>query len=320
MYPFLFYPILKDRLWGGDKLRSVLAKESPVGAIGESWELSGVSGDVSVVANGPLKGKTLNELILNDPVALLGKQVVDRFGYGFPILIKFIDAKLDLSIQLHPNDELARKRHNSFGKTEMWYVIDADPKARLIVGFKERVSTETYRKSLEDGTILDYLNRIPVREGDTFFIRPGLVHAIGAGILLAEIQQTSDVTYRIYDFKRKDSHGHYRELHTDLAMEAIDFKVEDDFLVSYEKDADRVNPMVDCPYFKTDFLSLTQDMTMDTTQRDSFTILMCVWGAAEVDNGSGKVSLVQGQTVLLPANTEQIHLRSAGARLLQVTL
>jgi mannose-6-phosphate isomerase len=233
MYPLKFYPILKERLWGGTKLGDILGKPLQNTITGESWELSGVEGDVSVVSNGELAGTSLKDLISEDPDGILGRSVGDRFGKEFPILIKFIDAKQDLSIQLHPDDELARIRHNSFGKTEMWYIMDSDEDAQLIVGFKRTVTKEEYLESLKNDRLTDLLNYESVREGDAFLINPGKVHAIGAGTLLAEIQQTSDITYRVFDFNRRDKNGNLRELHTDLALDAIDFEKKDDFMIKY---------------------------------------------------------------------------------------
>ena len=284
-------PILKERLWGGTKLKKVLGKQITSEITGESWELSGVDGDISKVSNGSLKGKSLNSLLNENAKAVLGNQVVDRFGEEFPILIKFIDAKQDLSIQLHPNDELAKERHNSFGKTEMWYIMDADPGSQLIVGFNKDVEKEEYIKSLEEGTLLDLLNYEEVGEGDTFFINTGKIHAIGAGVLLAEIQQTSDITYRVYDFDRKDKDGNLRELHTCLAVDAIDYAKKDDFKVVYDKKKDTVNEMVDCPYFKTNFLNLGKPFHLDISKRDSFTIYMCVDGEAVISNDWGSTPI-----------------------------
>lgn len=319
-YPLKFQPILKERLWGGTKLKEVLGKPIESDITGESWELSAVEGDVSVVENGELSGKTLQELIDRAPEELLGKSVCERFGTDFPILIKFIDAKQDLSIQLHPNDELAKKRHNSFGKTEMWYVMDADDDARLIVGFNKDVTKEEYAKSLEDDTLLDLLNYEKVGEGDTFFINTGKIHAIGAGVLLAEIQQTSDITYRVFDFNRRDKDGNLRELHTDLALDAIDYTKKDDFKVAYPNGKDRVNPMVDCPYFTTNYLDLSKNMEQDLGGRDSFTIYMCVGGAATIANEFGSVRIEKGQTTLLAASTGSVSISTDGAKLLEVTI
>jgi mannose-6-phosphate isomerase len=320
MYPLKFNPIMKDRLWGGEKLKSLFNKPSETETTGESWELSGVKGDVSIVANGALSGKSLNELIQEFGGALMGNSVIERFGTEFPILIKFIDAKLDLSIQLHPHDELAKKRHNSFGKTEMWYVMDADPDAKLIVGFNRHVTKDEYSKSLEDNSILELLNYEEVAQGDTFFINTGKIHAIGGGVLLAEIQQTSDVTYRVFDFNRRDKQGNLRELHTDLALDAIDYQKKDDFKVNYLTDSDTINTMVACPYFKTDFLELAQDFEIDLSKTDSFAIYICVEGNATVSNAHGSASLQMGETVLIPAETKKFNLNTKGVKLLQVTI
>jgi len=320
MHPLKFNPILKERLWGGTKLKDVLGKPIENDITGESWELSTVPGDISVVANGDLAGASLQELIEKDPQTVLGKSVYERFGTDFPILIKFIDAKQDLSIQLHPNDELAKKRHNSFGKTEMWYVMDADDDASLIVGFNKDVSKEEYAKSIENDTLLDLLNYEKVKEGDTFFINTGKIHAIGAGVLLAEIQQTSDVTYRVFDFNRKDKNGNLRELHTEQALDAIDYTQKDDFKVQYSNTKNKVNDMVDCPYFKTDFLDLNSGLTQDVTERDSFTIFMCVGGSATIGNENGSVKIQKGETTLLPASTNVIEITTDGAKLLEVTI
>jgi mannose-6-phosphate isomerase len=318
MYPLKFHPILKERLWGGTKLASVLGKEIQSEITGESWELSGVAGDISVLSNGPMAGTTLSTLIQQDPVAILGQDVMDRFGAEFPILIKFIDARKDLSIQLHPDDTLARERHNSFGKTEMWYIMDADEGAELIIGFKSDVSREDYIKSLENNTITGLLHYQKVSEGDTFFINTGKIHAIGAGILLAEIQQTSDITYRIYDFNRKDNNGELRELHTDLALDAIDFEKKEDFHITYSKEQDALNPMVDCPYFKTSFLNLSANFTQDLTGKNSFVILMCVEGMAVIMNDEGEVNIRKGETVLLSADTKAVKIKTTGTKLLVV--
>ncbi len=320
IHPLKFRPILKERLWGGTKLKEVFGKPIESDITGESWELSTVKGDISVVANGSLEGKSLLDLIDSNAEELLGKSVVERFGKEFPILIKFIDAKQDLSIQLHPNDALAKERHDSFGKTEMWYIMDADPKAELIVGFNKDVTKEEYAESVANDTLLDLLNYEQVKEGDTFFINTGKIHAIGAGVMLAEIQQTSDVTYRVFDFNRKDKDGNLRELHTDLALDAVDYEKKDDFKVSYGQDKNEVNTMVDCPYFKTNFIELTENLDLDTAQRDSFTIFMCVGGEATIKTAEGEVSIKSGETVLLPALTQKISLQSKGAKLLEVTI
>lgn len=320
LYPLKFEPILKERLWGGTKLQSVLNKKIESEITGESWEISGVTGDVSIVSNGNLSGMSLAELIASQGKSLLGQSVIDRFGTDFPILIKFIDAKQDLSIQLHPNDKLAKERHNSFGKTEMWYIMDSDSDAKLIVGFNKSVTKEEYSEALKNDTLLNLLNYEQVREGDTFFINTGKIHAIGAGVLLAEIQQTSDITYRVFDFNRRDKNGNLRELHTDLALDAIDYERKDDFVVNYSKRQDQVNTMVVCPYFKTNFIQLSKNLQLDVAQRDSFIIYMCVGGAVTISTEMGEVHLQKGETALVPAIVQKIDLKSNRAKLLEVTI
>ncbi len=311
---------MKDRLWGGDKLKQLFDKPSETNTTGESWELSAVKGDVSTISNGELVGTSLQDLIDEHGASLVGQSVIDRFGTDFPILIKFIDAKQDLSIQLHPNDDLAKVRHNSFGKTEMWYIMDADPGAKLIVGFNKDVEKQEYVNSLENDTLLDLLNYEEVVEGDTFFINTGKIHAIGAGVLLAEIQQTSDITYRVFDFNRRDKNGNLRELHTELALDAIDYSKKDDFRVDYDNNVDRVNTMVDCPYFKTNFLELTERMSQDISTRDSFTIYLCVHGAAEISNDWGSTPIKKGETLMVSASSTKVDIATAGAKILEVTI
>lgn len=320
MYPLKFHPILKERLWGGRKLKDVLGKEIPNELTGESWEISTVNGDISIVSNGELSGTSLQELIERYSEDLLGKSVIERFGEDFPILIKFIDAKLDLSIQLHPNDKLAKERHDSFGKTEMWYIMDADDGASLIVGFNRNVSKEEYVKSLAADQLLDLLNYEKVAEGDAFFINTGKIHAIGAGVMLAEIQQTSDITYRVFDFNRRDKHGNLRELHTEQALDAIDYKKKKDFKIDYFNKRDQINNMVDCPYFTTKFLHLSNDFDQNVSQRDSFTIYMCVGGSASIENENGVETLKKGETLLVPAKSSRIKIHTEGAKLLEITI
>jgi mannose-6-phosphate isomerase len=320
LYPLRFKPILKDRLWGGHKLRDVLGKKFKGTGVGESWELSGVDGDVSLIDNGPYRGKSLKELIQSHPRELLGKPVIDRFGEEFPILIKFIDAQKDLSIQLHPGDELAQERHNSFGKTEMWYVMDADPGAELIIGFKRDMSPEEYQQAMDEKSLPQYLHYEPVAAGDGFFINSGKIHAIGAGILLAEIQQSSDVTYRVYDFDRRDAQGNLRELHTELALDAMDFKKRDEFKIPYAQEKNRENLMVSSPYFKTSYLELDTQTRLSLPHAESFTVLICVGGAAEVVLNSWKIGIQKGETVLIPAAAAEVTVNTSESRFLKVSL
>ncbi|WP_445383817.1 type I phosphomannose isomerase catalytic subunit [Robiginitalea sp. IMCC43444] len=320
MYPLKFHPIYKERLWGGAKLRTVLKKDVKGDRIGESWEISGVPGDVSVVCNGPLKGKNLNELIEADPEALLGKSVLDRFGKEFPILIKFIDAAQDLSIQVHPDDTLARQRHNSFGKTEMWYIMDADPGSQLIIGFEEDTTSEKYREALDAGALTELLHYQPVRAGEGYFINSGKIHAIGGGILLAEIQQTSDITYRVFDFNRKDADGKLRELHTEQALDAIDYSRKDDFVLSYERNAGQVNPMAVSQYFTTAYLEVAGNLERPLEDREAFTIMIAVEGEAAIQTGSEKVNIKRGESVLIPAAADRVDIQAYSCKLLEVTI
>ncbi|MFB9054852.1 type I phosphomannose isomerase catalytic subunit [Formosa undariae] len=317
VYPIKFSPILKEKIWGGEKLKSLLNKNSNATDVGESWEISDVEGEPSVVANGALKGKSLKDLLETYKEDFIGVQNYRIFKNKFPLLIKYIDAKQDLSIQLHPNDELAAKRHNSFGKTEMWYVMQADENSELIVGFKDKVTPANYLEHLEHKTLPKILNTERVNTGDTFFIEVGRVHAIGAGVMLAEIQQTSDITYRVYDWERVDKEGNERELHTELALDAIDFEMADDFKVTYEKIKNESNEMVSCPYFTTSFLEVTETLSKKNI-RDSFLIYMCVEGEAEITVNGISETIKMGETILLPAAVEAFQINSKQAKLLEV--
>ncbi|WP_299363099.1 type I phosphomannose isomerase catalytic subunit [Winogradskyella sp.] len=317
LHPLKFQPILKDRIWGGEKLKTQFNKNSDSHQLGESWEVSTVSGDISLVVNGTLKGKTLQELVEAYTLDFLGKKNYKRFGNNFPLLIKFIDAKHDLSIQLHPDDALAKKRHNSFGKTEMWYVMQADEDAQLIVGFNQKMNRETYLKHLEAKTLTEILNFDKVKEGDTYFIEAGRVHAIGAGVLLAEIQQTSNITYRVYDWDRVDAQGNSRELHNDIAIDAFKFDMDNDFRVDYEKLKNLSNTMVSCPFFTTNYLQLDSNIKKEN-DKDSFLIYMCVDGDVEVLTDTTNDSIAKGETILIPAAIKDFELKTKSAKLLEV--
>ena len=299
MYPLQFEPILKERIWGGEKLKTILNKPITSKITGESWELSTVEGDVSVVSNGELKGKSLMELIDESPNEILGTEVYKRFGKQFPLLFKYLDAREDLSIQVHPNDKLAKERHNSFGKTEMWYVTQADADARIIVGFKENSSKEEYLKHLNDKSLVSILDTVKAKPGDVFFLETGTVHAIGAGLVVAEIQQTSDITYRLYDFDRKDAQGNTRELHVDLALDAINYN-KVDTQKKYETKTNTSNVVVDCPYFTTNFLPLENKLEVSKSG-ESFTVYMCIEGSFEIEYNGFKQSYIKGDTILVPA-------------------
>jgi mannose-6-phosphate isomerase len=316
LYPLKFHPILKDKIWGGQKLRD-FNKISNLPNIGESWEISDVEGDTSIVSHGALKGLSLKELVATYKADLLGANNYKTFGDKFPLLIKFIDAQKDLSIQLHPNDTLAKERHNSFGKTEMWYVMQADDKANLIIDFNKKINTEQYLKHLNAKTLPEILNFETVEEGDTFYIKGGRVHAIGAGVMLAEIQQTSDITYRIYDWDRQDAQGNYRELHTDLAMAAIDFDMPNDFKKSYSKTINQSNDMVSCQYFKTAFLPVEGTISKENT-KDAFYIYICVDGQASFTVNDVEVAIKKGETVLMPACVKDYVISANKAKLLEV--
>jgi len=317
LYPLKFQPILKDKIWGGQKLHQILHKPTTSKNAGESWEISDVEGDTSVVANGALQGSSLNYLLETHTSDLLGEKNFRQFGTKFPLLIKFIDAKEDLSVQLHPNDQLAKARHNSFGKTEMWYVVQADPESNLIVGFNQEMTQELYLKHLEDKTLQSILNFDTVKAGDAYFIEVGRIHAIGAGVLLAEIQQTSDITYRVYDWDRVDSEGNERELHNDIALEAFDFDMPDNFRVNYTKDSDSPTELVSCPYFTTNVFKVNDTILKENTH-DSFMIYMCIEGKAQIEVDGNQTEISMGETVLIPACIKRFSISANHAKLLEV--
>lgn len=317
-YPIKFKPIFQEKIWGGNKLRDLLNKDIAVDGIGESWEISGVKGHISEVKNGSEAGKNLTDLIAEYKAGLVGKRIYKQFGNDFPLLIKFIDAKTDLSVQLHPNDDLARKRHNSFGKTEMWFVMQADKGAKLNVGFKEDLVKKEYLQYLEQGKITELLNFEEVQQGDSVFINTGKVHAIGAGVLLAEIQQTSDITYRIYDWDRVDSEGNERELHTALALDAIDFKKRDDFKLTYDKKENESSEVASCQYFTTNYLPVKGNIEKDYSRLDSFVIYMCIEGFVKITLENNTEILKKGESILLPALAKDVKLAAEKAELLEI--
>jgi mannose-6-phosphate isomerase len=302
LYPLKFKPVILDKMWGGSKLKEVLHKPTISVKAGESWEISGVKGNISMVSNGYLKGNNLEELIEVYLGDLVGERIYNQFGTQFPLLIKFIDANDALSIQVHPDDELAMKRHESFGKTEMWYIMQADEGAGLIVGFNRTVSKEVYLKHLAEKRLTAILNTEPVKEGDVFFLPAGRVHAIGSGILLTEIQQTSDITYRIYDFDRTDTDGKSRELHTELAVDSIDYSFHNDYKTSYSDVPGKPSKLVECKYFTVNKLSLDSPETKNTGELDCFVIYICVRGKCQLlTPGNKAVPLQMGESLLVPA-------------------
>ncbi|MGQ1785456.1 MULTISPECIES: type I phosphomannose isomerase catalytic subunit [unclassified Saccharicrinis] len=319
LYPIKFTPILKDKIWGGGKLKSVLNKKSELDNLGESWELSGVEGDVSQISNGFLAGNNLQEIIEIYMADIVGEHVYSKFGNEFPLLFKFIDANDNLSIQVHPDDVLSKERHNAFGKTEMWYVLQAEPKSQLVSGFVNESSKEEYLEALNGGKLMTLLKSHEVDEGDTFFIPAGDVHAIGAGVLLAEIQQTSDVTYRIYDYDRKDSSGNTRELHTDLALDAIDYKDTNE-KVAYDLKSNEAVNLAACQYFVTNILNINEAFERDIYLLNSFVVYMCVGGSAKIICANGEEeTITKGETVLIPAAIDNVIIEPDGeAKLLEV--
>lgn len=311
MYPLKFQPIYKERIWGGRKLETIFGKKLPATTepIGESWELSGVAGDISVVANGTLKGNNLQELIGIYMGDLVGDSVFERFGEEFPLLIKLIDANDYLSIQVHPDDKLAAERHNSYGKTEMWYVIDAETGSKLYLGFNQPVDKQKYITYLEAGKLEELLNSFTVKADDLFFIPAGAIHAIGKGIVIAEIQQTSDITYRVYDFNRRDAKGNTRELHTELALDAIDYTARRDYNVSKPAKRNEAVELQSCPYFASAIIELDGTISEDYAMRDSFTVYICLSGSATIEaEGCDKQTIQKGETVLIPAVLDEIKL------------
>lgn len=316
LYPLKFHPIPKQKVWGGSKLHSLFNRPN-IENIGESWEISGIEGSISLVSNGPLAGKSLQWLLDTYEAQLVGQEVFNTFGTKFPLLFKFIDAREDLSVQVHPDDVLAKERHDSFGKTEMWYILDAEKTARLILGFKEKVNKEIYNEALRKNAITDILNSVAVKKGDTFILTPGTVHAIGAGIVLAEIQQTSDITYRIYDWDRPDTDGKLRQLHTELAMEAIDFSPTKG-KIGYR---DQINLPVQVgatAYFGVNKLTLSKDFSRDLSKIHSFVVYMCLEGNATLLVNGYRETMVGGETILIPAHSSEVSFQTKSASFLEV--
>lgn len=307
LYPLKFSPWLKKKVWGGEKIASFKGIESSRKQIGESWELSGVEGHLSVVSDGPLAGKTILDLVSEYKGRLVGDKVYAEMGNGFPILVKFIDAEKDLSIQVHPNDAMAEKLYGkgAKGKAEMWYVIGADKGASILDGLSEEITPEEYEKRVADNTITDVLARHEIAPGDVFYIPSGRIHAIGSGSFVVEIQQTSDYTYRIYDYGRLGLHGKPRELHTALAEQAIDYKVYKDYRINCSKEKNTENILIRCDYFTTSLFDIDKPYYNDMSSQDSFLVVICVEGEADLrvvfDNREDRVKIGRGETVLIPA-------------------
>ncbi len=317
IYPLIFKPILKERIWGGNKLKSLFGKELESEQTGESWELSTVENDISTIANGIYQDTLFTDLIAEFPKEILGDKVYSQFGTQFPLLFKFLDASEDLSIQVHPNDEMAQKRHNSFGKTEMWYIIQADDNARNIIGFKEKSSPEEYVQKLENKELLSILKEEKVQPGDVYFLETGTVHAIGKGIVLAEIQQTSDITYRIYDWDRTDNSGNPRELHLDMALDVINYN-QLQTRKDYSKTKNQENTIVQSNYFTVNYIPLDGKLAINKAT-DCFRVYMCTDGSFSVLYNNKKYEFQKGSTVLLPAVLNE-YVLEGNAELLEVYL
>lgn len=314
LYPLLFKTIYKEKIWGGNKIKSLLGKDyGSLSNCGETWEISTVPGDVSEVANGALAGTSLKELIRTYKDELVGEKNYEEYKDDFPLLIKFIDANDDLSVQVHPDDDLATTRHGSRGKTEMWYIVQADEGSSLITGFNREMNRELYQEYDSNNQISELLNRETVNKGDVFYIPAGRIHTIGKGILLAEIQQSSDVTYRIYDFDRKDQHGNYRELHNDLAIDALDYTYHEQYRNTYVDDQNKCNNLVTSTYFKTNKFTITEPTDRDYSALDSFIIYICIDGEVIIQySDNQEIKMKKGDVYLLPAIYKNTTIKPLG--------
>jgi mannose-6-phosphate isomerase len=320
LYPLKFEPVLKEKLWGGTSLVSRYYKKGdPSLKYGESWELSSITGDLSVVSNGFLAGNNIEELIEVYMGDITGDAVFEKFGNEFPLLIKLIEASEDLSIQVHPGNAVAKERHKAYGKTEMWYILESGKDSKIYTGFKEEITKETYLEALHSGKLASLLNaETPVQE-DAFFTPAGRIHAIGAGIILAEIQQTSDITYRISDWNRKDPEGKSRELHTDLALDAIDFKAAGKNKISKKPVLNKTENLVNSEFFTTNVISFNERITKDYNLIDSFVIYLCIKGEFLIRWDGNSEPVMKGETVLLPAMIRDVVLEpSPEAKLLEI--
>lgn len=320
---FLFEEIFKETIWGGDRILQMKELAAESHDVGESWEISALDGDLTRVLEGEDKGKSLNELSEKYGATLLGRHVYDRYGTRFPLLVKFIDAHHDLSIQVHPNDRLAMARHGCNGKTEMWYVMESGPLGKLLVGFDKDITPDEYESAVARGEIASKMRSHSVKSGDVFFLPSGRIHAICSGVLLAEIQQSSDITYRIFDYNRKDINGNPRELHTDLAKDALDYQSQADYQTHYTAQPNQAVELVACPYFTTELISIDHDLNLETGKNDSFSILLCVEGEVEVTQtdgiNPGWTVLTQGHTILVAASASSVCLKPAiASKLLRV--
>ena len=316
-YPIKFAPILKEKIWGGEKLSEILNKKTDLKNVGESWEISGVQDHISTVANGLYKGKSLNDLIKLHKSKFLGQQNIDVFGENFPLLIKFLDAKTNLSVQVHPDDEMAKAKHNSFGKTEMWYIMNSDEDAEIVLGLKDNDIDKNVLSEINASNVDAIFNTEKVKQGDSYFIPAGKIHAIGAGVLAAEIQQTSDITYRVYDWDRTDDTGKQRELHTESAITATK-SFPSNGKSNYQLETEKTSNLVDCDFFTTNIFEVKANQKRDYNHLDSFVIFICVEGTAEVTVNNLTEIVTMGETILVPANTDIVEFKSEGSKLLEV--
>lgn len=319
LYPLKFAPILKERVWGGNALQNKYGKDAPEEKkIGESWEISGLQGDLSVVSNGYLAGNNLEEIAEVYMGDLLGDRIYEKFGKEFPLLIKLIEARDRLSLQVHPDDSIAKERHNAYGKTEMWYILEADKNSFIQTGFKDQTGKEEFNSSLKNKSLENLMNTVKPDAGDVFYIPAGRVHTLGDGVLLAEIQQTSDITYRIHDWDRMGLDGLARELHIDLAEDAIDYTASTDHLVRITPEINKETELLSCPYFNVNIIKLESTIEKDYSKIDSFVVYLCVDGTVEISSGGELFTLSKGETILIPATTEILKLNSEGANLLEI--
>jgi mannose-6-phosphate isomerase len=317
LYPLKFETVLKEKVWGGNALVARYNKKPAVsGKIGESWELSAVADNLSVISNGFLAGNNIEEIIEVYMGDITGDSVYEKFGNEFPLLIKFIEAREDLSIQVHPGNDLARKRHNAYGKTEMWYILESEKGTKIYTGFKDGVSKEIYTEAIKNGTLADLLNIEDVEPGDTFFTPAGRIHAIGAGTVLVEIQQTSDITYRLFDWNRKSSGKEKRELHTELAIDAIDFTSTGKSKIRKEAELNKTVNLVSCEFFNTNIIRLSSTINKEFYLIDSFVVYICIEGEFLIRWDESSERVIKGETVLLPAMIKEIKLEPIGEALL----
>lgn len=317
LYPLKFNSILIDKIWGGVRLKEKLNRNSSSRNIGESWDISTVNGHVSIVKNGYLAGLDLRAIITKYKDQIVGINNYNLYGNQFPLLIKFIDADDNLSVQVHPDNITAKRKHNSFGKTEMWYVINAENDASLISGFNKKISKDQFKQQISDGTLLQSLKEFPVKEGDIFFIPAGRVHAIGKGVMVAEVQQSSEITYRVYDFNRVDKNGNQRDLHIDDALESINFSDTNSGKIEYNLNNNNKN-VIKNDFFTIDILKITNEIECDYSTFDSFVILMAVQGDCEIIADNQQYSLTKGETMLIPAIIKKIKITSENTKLMQI--